>query len=59
MKKINSILVNNWDVKEVKKKWNNLEGSAKACVYCSRREARKGGGSNEAGGVEDENVLIP
>ena len=59
MKKINSILGNNRDVKEIKKKWNNLKGSAKACVDCSRREAsRTGGGSNEAGEVEDEDILI-
>ena len=29
MNKTNSILGNNRDVKEVKKKWNNLKGSAK------------------------------
>ena len=44
MKKINSIHGNNRDVKEVKKKWNNLKGSAKACVDCSRSEARRTGG---------------
>ena len=59
MKKINFILGNNKDVKEVKKKWNNLKGSAKGRVDCSRREARRtGGGSNEAGEVEDEDILI-
>ena len=54
MKNINSIHGNNRDVKEVKKKWNNLKGSAKARVDCSRREARMtGGGPNEAREVED------
>ena len=48
-----------WDVKGVKKKWNNLKGSAKACVDCSRREARMTGGwLNEAGEVEDEDILV-
>ena len=56
---INSIHGNNRDVKEVKKKWNNLKGSAKVCVNCSRREARRtGGGPNEARKVEDEDILI-
>ena len=46
-------------MKEVKKKWNNLKGSAKARLDCSRREARSiGGGPNEAGEVEDEDILI-
>ena len=50
MKNINSIHGNNRDVKEVEKKWNNLKCSAKACVDCSRSEARMtGGGPNEAG----------
>ena len=52
MNKINSILGNNRDVKEVNKKWNNLKGSAKARVDCRRREARR------TGEVEDENILI-
>ena len=44
---------------EVNKNWNNLKGSAKARVDCSRREARRTrGGPNEAGEVEDVNVLI-
>ena len=43
----------------MKKKWNNHKGSAKARVDCSRREARmKGGGPNEAGEIEDEDILI-
>ena len=46
-------------MQEVNKKWNNLKGSAKARVNCSRWEARRtGGGSNEAGEVEDEDILI-
>ena len=52
-KKISSIHENNRDVKEVKKEWNNLKGSAKARVDCSRREAKKTeGGPNEAGEVK-------
>ena len=59
MRKINSIHGNNRDVKDIKKKWNNLKGSAKARVDSSRREARRtGGGPNEAGEVEDEYILI-
>ena len=59
MRKINSIHGNNRDVKDIKKKWNNLKGSAKARVDSSRREARRtGGGPNEAGEVEDEDILI-
>ena len=50
---------NNRDVKEVKKKWNNLKGSAKTRVVCSRREARMTGrGPSEAGKIEDEDILI-
>ena len=42
-----------------KDKWNNLKGSAKARVDCSRREARRTRGRpNEAGEVEDEDILI-
>ena len=53
MKNINTIHGNNRDVKEVKKKWNNLKGSAKARVDCSRKEARMTGGrQNEAGEVK-------
>ena len=37
MKNINTIHGNNRDVKEVKKKWNNLKVSAKARLDCSRR----------------------
>ncbi|KAI6653937.1 hypothetical protein LOD99_3113 [Oopsacas minuta] len=59
MKKINSIHGNNRDVKDIKEKWNNLKGSAKARVDSSRREARRtGGGPNEAGEVEDEDIRI-
>ena len=59
MRKVNSIHGNNRDVKDIKKKWNNLKGSAKARVDSSRREARRtGGGPNEAGEVEDEDILI-
>ncbi|KAI6650212.1 Myb-related transcription factor, partner of profilin-like [Oopsacas minuta] len=59
MRKINSIHGNNRDVKDIKKKWNNLKGSAKARVDSSRREARRtGGGPNEAGEVEDEDIRI-
>ena len=60
MRKINSIHGNNRDVKDIKKKWNNLKGSAKARVDYSRREARRtgGGGPNEAGEVEDEDIMI-
>ena len=59
MKIIRFIHGNNLDVKEVKQKWNNLTGSAKACVDCSRREARMTGrGPNEAGEVEDGDILI-
>ena len=57
--KINSIHGNNRDMKEVKKKWNSLKGSAKARVDCSRREARRTvGGPNVGGEVEDEDILI-
>ena len=46
-------------MKEVRKKWNSLKGSAKACVDCSRREARRTGeGPSEAGEVEEEHILI-
>ena len=42
-----------------KKKWNNLKGFAKARGDCSRRKARMtGGGPNEAGEVEDGDILI-
>ena len=41
-------------MKQVKKNWNNFKGSSKAGVDCSCRE----GGSNEAGEVEDEDILI-
>ena len=59
MKKINSIYGNNRDVKEVKKKWNNIKGSEKARLDCSRREARwTGGGLNGTGEVKDEYSLI-
>ncbi|KAI6647067.1 hypothetical protein LOD99_8904 [Oopsacas minuta] len=59
MRKINSIHGNNRDVKDIKKKWNNLKGCAKARVDSSRREARRtGGGPNEAGEVEDEDLRI-
>ena len=59
MRKINSIHGNNRDVKDIKKKWNNLKGSSKARVDYSRREARRtGGGQNEAGEVEDEDIMI-
>ena len=38
---------------------NNLKVSAEARVDSSRREARRtGGGTNEAGEVEDEDILI-
>ena len=59
MKKINSIQRNNWDVKKLNNKCNYLKGSAKARVDCSLREARRtGGGPNEAGEVEDKDILI-
>ncbi|KAI6657170.1 hypothetical protein LOD99_15956 [Oopsacas minuta] len=59
MRKLNSIHGNNRDVKDVKKKWNNLKGSAKARVDSSRREARRtGGGPNGAGEVGDEDIRI-
>ena len=50
---------NNWYLKEVKKKLNNVKGSAKARMDCSRREARgTAEGPNEAGGVENKDILI-
>ena len=59
MRKINSIHGNNRDVKDIKKKWNNLKGSAKARMDYSRRETRRtGGGPNGAGEVEDEDIMI-
>ena len=46
-------------MKDIKKKWNNLKGSAKAREDYSRREARRtGGGPKEAGEVEDEDIMI-
>ena len=58
IKNINSVHGNNREVKEIKK-WNNLKGFAKARGDCSRRETRMtGGGPNEAGEVEDEDILI-
>ena len=45
------------DVKVGKKKWNNLKNSAK--VDCSCREVKRtGGGPNETGEVEDEDILF-
>ena len=42
-----------------KEKWNNLKGSAKARMDCSHKKVRMtGGGPNEAGEVEDEDILI-
>ena len=56
---INSIHGNNRDVKDIQKKRNNLKGYAKARVDYIRREARRTGGRpNEAGEVEDENIMI-
>ena len=39
--KVISIHGNNRDVKDLKKKWNNLKGAAKSHVDSSRREAIK------------------
>ena len=59
MSKVNSIHGNNRDIKDIKKKWNNLKVTAKARVDNSRREVRRiGGGPNAAGEVEDEYALI-
>ena len=59
MSKVNSIHGNNRDIKDIKKKWNNLKVTAKARVDNTRREVRRtGGGPNAAGEVEDEDALI-
>ena len=59
MSKVNSIHSNNRDIKEIKKKWNNLKVTAKARVDNTRREVRRtGGGPNAAEEVEDEYALI-
>ena len=54
--KINLIHGNHRDVKDIKKKWNNLKLSAKSHVDDSRR--RTGGGQNAVGEVEEEEMLI-
>ena len=57
--KINLIHGNHRDVKDIKKKWNNLKLSAKSHVDDSRREARRtGGGENAVGEVDEEEMLI-
>ena len=59
MSKVNSIHGNSRDIKDIKKKWNNLKVTAKARVDNTRREVRRtGGGPNAAGEVEDEDALI-
>ena len=61
MSKVNYIHSNNRDVKDLKKKWNNLKVTAKASVVNTRRELRQTGGEpNAAGEVEgeDEDALI-
>ena len=59
LSEVNSIHGNNRDIKDIKKKWNNLKVTAKACVDNTRREIRRtGGGQNAAGEVEDEDALI-
>ena len=57
--KLNSIHGNHRDVKDLKKKWNNIKLTAKSHVDDSRREAmRTGGGQNAVGEVEEEQMLI-
>ena len=57
--KVNSIHGNNRDVKDLKKKWNNLKGAAKSHVDSSRRGARQtGGGPNVVGEIDDEAIVI-
>ena len=57
--KVNSIHGHTKDVKDLKKKWNNLKGAAKSHVDSSRREARQiGGGPNVVGEIDDEAILI-
>ena len=59
MSKVNSIHGYNRDIKDIKKKCNNLKVNAKARVDNTRRELRgTGGGPNAAGDVEDEDALI-
>ena len=57
--KLNSTHGNGRAVEEIRKKWTNLKLNAKSKVDASFREARKtGGGTNTAGHVEDEDMLI-
>ena len=57
--KLNSARDNGRAVEEIRKKWTNLKLNAKSKVDASFREARKtGGGTNTAGHVEDEDMLI-
>ena len=57
--KLNSAHGNGRAVEEIRKKWTNLKLNAKSKVDASFREARKtGGGTNTAGHVDDEDMLI-
>ena len=57
--KLNSAYGNGRAVEDVKKKWTNLKLNAKSKIDASSREARKTGrGTNTAGHVEDEDMLI-
>ena len=55
MRKIYPIHGNNRDVKDIKKKWNNLKGSVNP-VLITVEGTR--GRPNEAGEVEDEDIMI-
>ena len=57
--KLNSAHGNGRAVEDIRKKWTNLKLNAKSKVDASLREGRKtGGGTNTAGHVEDEEILI-
>ena len=57
--KLNSAHGNGRAVEDIRKKWTNLKLNAKSKVDASFREARKtGGGTNTAGHVDDEDMLI-
>ena len=56
---MNFIHENNRNVKDLKKNWNDLKGSAKSRVDYGRMEARRTGGRpNDAGEMEAEDIMI-
>ena len=59
VRRIHSTNGNNRDVKDIKKKWDNLKVSAKSHVDNSRREARNTGeGQNAVGEIADDLLII-